>query len=200
MENAVKNFEPSIDHFIQIIGSGIEIFGVLVIVIGIVWSTYRQLRQPVSEQDADIYKIRIGRRLAIMANVDFPATAQEMDEIQAAATKLGLDVATFELRRAEDIAPAFEALGATSSRCSAARLLGRLRRARSKHSVFRASVFCCQARVPVLRFASRRFARDCSNLAMSKGERSRSSGALQMRSSTGFLIWRPTLPHCPSTS
>ena len=50
------------------------------------------------------------RRLAIMANVDFPAAAQEMDEIQAAATKLGLDVATFELRRAEDIAPAFEAL------------------------------------------------------------------------------------------
>ena len=44
MENAVKSFEPSIDHFIQIIGSGIEIFGVLVIVIGIIWSTYRQLR------------------------------------------------------------------------------------------------------------------------------------------------------------
>src|SRR5215467_8234774 len=39
MENAVKSFEPSIDHFIHIIGSGIEIFGVLVIVIGIVWST-----------------------------------------------------------------------------------------------------------------------------------------------------------------
>ena len=52
MENAVKSFEPSIDHFIRIIGSGIEIFGVLVIVIGIVWSTYRQLRQPISEQDA----------------------------------------------------------------------------------------------------------------------------------------------------
>src|SRR5262249_15887812 len=49
MENAVKSFEPSIDHFIRIIGSGIEIFGVLVIVIGIVWSTYRQLRQPISE-------------------------------------------------------------------------------------------------------------------------------------------------------
>ena len=34
MENAVKSFEPSIDHFIRIIGSEIEIFGVLVIVIG----------------------------------------------------------------------------------------------------------------------------------------------------------------------
>jgi len=65
MENAVKSFEPSIDHFIRIIGSGIEIFGVLVIVIGIVWSTYRQLRQPISEQDADAYKIRIGRSLLL---------------------------------------------------------------------------------------------------------------------------------------
>src|SRR5262249_1454516 len=31
MENPIKSFEPSIDHFIRIIGSGIEIFGVLVI-------------------------------------------------------------------------------------------------------------------------------------------------------------------------
>jgi uncharacterized membrane protein len=65
MENAVKSFELSIDHFIRIIGSGIEIFGVLVIVTGIAWSTYRQLRQPISEQDADVYKIRIGRSLLL---------------------------------------------------------------------------------------------------------------------------------------
>jgi len=50
------------------------------------------------------------RRVAIMANVDYPAAVKEMDEIQAAAGALGLDVATFEIRRAEDIAPAFEAL------------------------------------------------------------------------------------------
>ena len=50
------------------------------------------------------------RRVAIMANVNYPAAVQEMDEIQAAAGALGLDVATFEIRRAEDITPAFEAL------------------------------------------------------------------------------------------
>ena len=50
------------------------------------------------------------RRLAIMVNVDFPAAVLEMGEIQAAAGTLGLDVVTFEIRRAEDIAPAFEAL------------------------------------------------------------------------------------------
>ena len=50
------------------------------------------------------------RRLAIMANVEYPAAVQEMGEIQTAAGTLGLDVAIFEIRRAEDIAPTFEAL------------------------------------------------------------------------------------------
>jgi ABC-type uncharacterized transport system substrate-binding protein len=50
------------------------------------------------------------RRLAIMANVDAPAAVQEMGEIQAAASTLGLEAATLEIRRAGDIAPAFEAL------------------------------------------------------------------------------------------
>ena len=33
-----------------------------------------------------------------------------MDEVQAGARTLGLEVATFDIRRAEDIAPAFDAL------------------------------------------------------------------------------------------
>jgi len=32
--------EATIGHWIRFVGSGIEIFGVLVIVLGIVWSTY----------------------------------------------------------------------------------------------------------------------------------------------------------------
>jgi putative tryptophan/tyrosine transport system substrate-binding protein len=50
------------------------------------------------------------RRLAIMANVDYPSAGLEMGEIQTAAGMLGLEVAPLEIRRAEDIAPAFEAL------------------------------------------------------------------------------------------
>jgi putative ABC transport system substrate-binding protein len=50
------------------------------------------------------------RRLAIMANVGVPDTAAEMREVQAIARTLGLDVATLEIRRADDIAPAFEAV------------------------------------------------------------------------------------------
>jgi putative ABC transport system substrate-binding protein len=50
------------------------------------------------------------RRLAIMANVGYPSGVQEMGEVQSAARVLGLDPVALEIRRAEDIAPAFESL------------------------------------------------------------------------------------------
>jgi putative tryptophan/tyrosine transport system substrate-binding protein len=50
------------------------------------------------------------RRLAMLANVGNPANVLEIGEVQAAARTLSLDIATFEIRRAEDIAPAFAAL------------------------------------------------------------------------------------------
>ena len=50
------------------------------------------------------------RRLAVMANANYPAAVLEMGEVQTAARTLGLEVATSEIRRAEDIAPAIEAL------------------------------------------------------------------------------------------
>ena len=50
------------------------------------------------------------RRLAVLANVSNPVSGLEMGEVQAAAKALGLDVVTLEIRRLEDIAPAFETL------------------------------------------------------------------------------------------
>jgi putative tryptophan/tyrosine transport system substrate-binding protein len=50
------------------------------------------------------------RRLAIIGNVEYAATVLEMGQAQAAARTLGLEVVRSEIRRAEDIAPAFEAL------------------------------------------------------------------------------------------
>ena len=50
------------------------------------------------------------RRLAILANIGYPASVIEMSEVQAAAPTLGLEVVALEIQRAEDIAPAFEAL------------------------------------------------------------------------------------------
>jgi len=51
-----------------------------------------------------------GLRLAVMANVGYAGAVQEMGEAQAAARMFGLEVVTLEIQRAEDIAPAFEAL------------------------------------------------------------------------------------------
>jgi putative ABC transport system substrate-binding protein len=50
------------------------------------------------------------RRLAIMANVGNPQTALEMGEVHATARSLGIEFASFEIRRAEDIAPGFETI------------------------------------------------------------------------------------------
>jgi putative ABC transport system substrate-binding protein len=50
------------------------------------------------------------RRLAVMANVGNPASVLDMGEAQATARALGLEVTISEIRRAEDISPAFDAL------------------------------------------------------------------------------------------
>jgi putative ABC transport system substrate-binding protein len=50
------------------------------------------------------------RRLAIIANVGNPASVLDMGEAQATARAFGLEVTTSEIRRAEDISPAFDAL------------------------------------------------------------------------------------------
>jgi ABC-type uncharacterized transport system substrate-binding protein len=49
-------------------------------------------------------------RLAIMANIGTPLAVLEMREVQATARTLGFEIATSEIRRAEDITPAFDAL------------------------------------------------------------------------------------------
>jgi putative tryptophan/tyrosine transport system substrate-binding protein len=49
-------------------------------------------------------------RLAVMANVGFPGAVQETAEVQMAAAKLDHEVVVLEVRRAEDIAAAFESL------------------------------------------------------------------------------------------
>src|SRR5262245_21084347 len=51
------------------------------------------------------------RRLAILANVNWRGAVQEMDEVQAVAPTLGLDVVDkLEIRSPDDITPAFAAL------------------------------------------------------------------------------------------
>jgi putative ABC transport system substrate-binding protein len=50
------------------------------------------------------------RRLAILTNIGNPVIVLERDELRTTAHTVGLEAITMEIRRAEDIAPAFEAL------------------------------------------------------------------------------------------
>jgi putative ABC transport system substrate-binding protein len=52
------------------------------------------------------------RRLAVIANAGYPQAVLEVDEVKAAARTLGIAIASLEIRRAEDIAPAFKGLKA----------------------------------------------------------------------------------------
>jgi putative ABC transport system substrate-binding protein len=50
------------------------------------------------------------RRLAVIVNVNNPAILLELDQVQSAARTLGLEVMPMEIRRAEDIVGAFDAI------------------------------------------------------------------------------------------
>ena len=88
--STVRTLEPLADLAIRAIGSGIEIFGVLVIVIGIAWSTFRQLRRRISEQDSEVYKIRIGRSLLLGLEVLVAADIVKTIAHELTAMSLGL--------------------------------------------------------------------------------------------------------------
>ncbi len=61
----MHDLDAAVGYWIQIIGIGIEIFGVLVIVLGIGWSTVLYVRHRMAEQHYGTYKIRIGRSLLL---------------------------------------------------------------------------------------------------------------------------------------
>jgi putative tryptophan/tyrosine transport system substrate-binding protein len=50
------------------------------------------------------------RRLAVIGNVGNPATVLEIGEVKTAADKLGIDIVSLAIRRAEDVSPGFDAL------------------------------------------------------------------------------------------
>ena len=50
------------------------------------------------------------RRLAVMANADYPPAMRELDEVEAVGGPLALETIALKIRQAADIAPAFEAL------------------------------------------------------------------------------------------
>jgi len=51
------------------------------------------------------------RRIAVIANVNYPASVLEVVEVREVARKSGFEVKLLEVRRAEDIGPVFDAVG-----------------------------------------------------------------------------------------
>src|SRR5215831_10828022 len=106
-----------------------------------------------STQFADTGSKRLGilreaipglRKLAIIGNVGYPASVIEMNEVQETARTIGLEVATLEIRRAEDIAPAFEAL---KDRVEALYVCGDALTATNRNRIF---TFALAARLPTI--------------------------------------------------
>jgi putative tryptophan/tyrosine transport system substrate-binding protein len=54
------------------------------------------------------------RRLAVLVDAGYPAAVKESSQVQATARPLGLDIALHEIRSADDVAPALEALRSQS--------------------------------------------------------------------------------------
>jgi putative tryptophan/tyrosine transport system substrate-binding protein len=50
------------------------------------------------------------RQLAIMANANYPPSMRELDEVEAAARPLGIEIIALKIRQSADIASAFETL------------------------------------------------------------------------------------------
>jgi putative ABC transport system substrate-binding protein len=73
----------------------------------------------VSDQAADLAGKRVEllreviprlRRLAVLANIGYHDSVVELTNVETAARKLSLETTRLEIRRAEDVAPAFQAL------------------------------------------------------------------------------------------
>ena len=77
-------------HWIRFIGNCIEIFGVSIIVVGIVWSTYHYLHRQRYVWDYDGYKIHIGRSLLLGLEVLVAADIVKTIAIELTFTSLGL--------------------------------------------------------------------------------------------------------------
>ncbi|MDR3489464.1 MAG: DUF1622 domain-containing protein [Bradyrhizobium sp.] len=83
-------FESTASSWIHLVGIGIEIFGVFVIVAGIVWSTYLCTHWRTNTNPYDEYKIRIGRSLLLGLEVLVAADIVKTIAIELTFTSLGL--------------------------------------------------------------------------------------------------------------
>jgi len=83
-------FETTASNWIHLVGICIEIFGVFIIVVGIIWSTYLCVHWRAETEHYDQYKIRIGRSLLLGLEVLVAADIVKTIAIELTFTSLGL--------------------------------------------------------------------------------------------------------------
>jgi uncharacterized membrane protein len=83
-------FEAASSNWIHLVGVCIEIFGVFIIVAGIVWSTYLYVHRRKEARHYEQYKIRIGRSLLLGLEVLVAADIVKTIAIELTFTSLGL--------------------------------------------------------------------------------------------------------------
>ena len=82
--------EPAVSHWIRLVGTCIETFGVFIIVAGIIWSTFLYVHRRGANWDYDQYRIRIGRSLLLGLEVLVAADIVKTIAIELTFTSLGL--------------------------------------------------------------------------------------------------------------
>ena len=89
MTSGVSSFETVTSEWIHLVGVGIEIFGIFIIVVGIIWSSrYIYGRRIVSRYDS--YKISIGKSLLLGLEVLVAADIVKTIAIELTFASLGL--------------------------------------------------------------------------------------------------------------
>jgi uncharacterized membrane protein len=89
MDARMSTFEPAVSDWIHLVGTCIEVFGVFIIVVGIVWSTSLFVL-PSEKWLYDRYRIRIGRSLLLGLEVLVAADIVKTIAIELTFTSLGL--------------------------------------------------------------------------------------------------------------
>ncbi len=77
-------------HWIRIIGVAIDVFGVLVIVLGIFWSTSAFIRTLSWEGHYDTYRVRVGRTLLLGLEILVAADIVKTVALEPTFTSLGV--------------------------------------------------------------------------------------------------------------
>ncbi len=90
MIHSMFALETAISQWIRIVGIGIDVFGVLVIVIGVGWSTFMYISPLHAGQRYEEYKVRIGRTLLLGLEVLVAADIVKTIAIEATLMSLAV--------------------------------------------------------------------------------------------------------------